>query len=135
MLTTRPCSEEGCGQHIAFLKTATGSSMPVDAESLDANDDEDTEYDSTRHVAHWGTCAKPDQFRRHTLAKPKTKWMYLRLVLDEHELVHELEPGAKIEIPLAIAGDRVRIRYGGKTIEAKLVDKLDNAMPVNLNDG
>lgn len=123
MLTAQPCKEPGCGQHIVFLPTATGASMPVDAESLDPGDDEHTEYDSTRHVNHWGTCTKPGRFKSEKPKAPKGHWKYLRWVSPVDG-----------EVAVAISGDRVRIKFAGKTREAKLADTLDGAAPIFLDD-
>lgn len=55
------CRERTCNARIIFLPTATGKSMPVDADSVDPADQE---YDTDKHESHFGTCKKGDQFRR-----------------------------------------------------------------------
>jgi hypothetical protein len=42
-----------CGASIVWFKTKAGKSIPVDFTSVAQTD---TEYDSTRHVAHFATC-------------------------------------------------------------------------------
>ena len=57
-----PC--RSCGQYIVFLPTASGKSMPVDAETVDEADDA---FDHKRHVNHFATCPQADQHRRPRL--------------------------------------------------------------------
>lgn len=52
---------DACRARIIFLPTAFGKRMPVDADTVD---EEDEVYEHGKHVAHWGTCTKPDQFRK-----------------------------------------------------------------------
>ena len=54
-----PCRE--CGAYIIFLPTASGKRMPVDAESVDEDDEE---FEAKRHISHFATCSKPERFRR-----------------------------------------------------------------------
>lgn len=42
-----------CGASIVFLRTATGKSNPVNADTVRAGDDM---LDVTRHVSHFATC-------------------------------------------------------------------------------
>ena len=58
-LRTVPC--RSCGQYIVFLPTATGKTMPVDAESVDEGDDE---FDPKKHISHFSTCPEADKFRK-----------------------------------------------------------------------
>lgn len=51
----------GCGGEIVFLKTAAGRVMPADAETVEPGDEQ---FDHARHVSHFATCSKADQFRR-----------------------------------------------------------------------
>ena len=52
---------ESCGEYIVFLKTESGASMPVDADSVTEGDEE---FDPAVHVTHFSTCDNPDRFRR-----------------------------------------------------------------------
>lgn len=51
----------GCNAKIIWFKTEAGKNMPVDADTVEAEDDE---LDLDRHVSHFATCKKADQFRR-----------------------------------------------------------------------
>ena len=59
-----------CGAYIVFLKTKSGSNMPVDADSLDDTEMEGGEkplFDaSAGHVSHFATCPNADKHRRRT---------------------------------------------------------------------
>jgi hypothetical protein len=50
-----------CGADIVFLRTASGKTMPVNAESVEPDD---VDYEHGRHVTHWSTCTNPERFRR-----------------------------------------------------------------------
>lgn len=50
-----------CRARIVWLKTAAGKNMPVDADSVEPEDDE---FDLSRHVSHFSTCQNADQHRR-----------------------------------------------------------------------
>lgn len=50
-----------CRARIIFLPTAAGGRMPVDADTVEAEDDE---FDHKRHVSHFRTCKDADKFRR-----------------------------------------------------------------------
>lgn len=52
---------KGCNAKIIWFKTDGGKNMPVDADTVEAEDDE---LDLTRHRSHFATCKKADQFRR-----------------------------------------------------------------------
>lgn len=58
-LKTVPC--RSCGQYIVFLPTASGKSMPVDAESVTEGDEQ---FDPKTHVSHFSTCPDADKFRK-----------------------------------------------------------------------
>jgi len=47
------CRFRGCGTPIVFLPTKRGKSMPVDADTVRADDEL---YDGDRHASHFGTC-------------------------------------------------------------------------------
>jgi hypothetical protein len=51
----------GCGKGIVWLKTAAGKNMPVDIETTKR---EDKEFDTSRHVSHFSTCAEAARFRK-----------------------------------------------------------------------
>lgn len=56
------CRHESCNARIIFLRSRTGSQVPVDADSVDP---EDTDYDPKRgHVSHFATCPGAAGFRR-----------------------------------------------------------------------
>ena len=50
-----------CRARIIFLSTSSGKKMPVDADTVEADDEE---FDSSRHVSHFRTCKQADQHRR-----------------------------------------------------------------------
>lgn len=50
-----------CGADIVFLRTASGKTMPVNADSAEPGD---TDYEHGRHVSHFSTCTRPEKFRR-----------------------------------------------------------------------
>lgn len=50
-----------CRARIIFLKTSSGKAMPVDADTVEASDDQ---FDHERHVSHFATCPDAPQFRR-----------------------------------------------------------------------
>lgn len=62
-IKTVPC--RSCGEYIAFLKTASGKSMPVDAESVTEGDEE---FDKDVHVSHFATCPDANKFRKREKA-------------------------------------------------------------------
>ena len=57
-----------CKAQIIFLPTVAGRSMPVDAETVDA---EDEVYERGKHVSHFSTCTDSDRFRKRGEEKPK----------------------------------------------------------------
>lgn len=50
-----------CQARIIFLDTSAGRKMPVDADTVD---DEDEEYEHGKHVSHFSTCTNPGAHRR-----------------------------------------------------------------------
>lgn len=50
-----------CHARIIWFKTDAGKNMPVDADTVEADDDE---LDLERHVSHFATCPQADQHRR-----------------------------------------------------------------------
>lgn len=50
-----------CQARIIFLTTAAGKKMPVDADTVEPNDEE---FDSERHESHFATCPNAGQHRR-----------------------------------------------------------------------
>lgn len=53
------CREETCRARMVYLPTRNGSTMPVDADTVDADD---VLYEPPRHVSHFKTCKKPNRF-------------------------------------------------------------------------
>ena len=51
-----------CRAKIIWFKTAAGKNMPVDADTVESDDDE---LDLPRHVVHWATCPNAAQHRRN----------------------------------------------------------------------
>lgn len=51
----------GCNARIIWFKTAAGRNMPVDADTVEADDQE---LDLTRHKSHFATCPQAGRFRR-----------------------------------------------------------------------
>jgi len=62
------CSAPSCRARIIFLPTSGGRSMPVDADTVDA---EDEVYEQGKHVSHFTTCTESDRFRSRGQEKPK----------------------------------------------------------------
>ena len=52
---------KSCRAQIVWLKTVAGKTMPVDADTVEANDEV---YEHGRHVSHFGTCPQSDQWRK-----------------------------------------------------------------------
>lgn len=52
---------KACNARIIFLMTSSGKKMPVDADTVDA---EDEVYEQGKHVNHWGTCSDPERFKK-----------------------------------------------------------------------
>lgn len=50
-----------CRAKIIWFKTDAGKNMPVDADTVEADDDE---LDLSRHVSHFATCPNANQHRR-----------------------------------------------------------------------
>jgi hypothetical protein len=59
--STDSVSCRSCGADIVFLRTASGKTMPVNAETASP---EDTQFDSKRHTSHFATCDSADKHRR-----------------------------------------------------------------------
>jgi len=55
------CRHQQCRARIIWFKTERGKNMPVDADSVEA---EDSELDLSRHISHFATCPAANQFRR-----------------------------------------------------------------------
>jgi hypothetical protein len=50
-----------CRAKIIWFKTSAGKNMPVDADTVEP---EDEELDLPRHVSHFATCPEADKHRR-----------------------------------------------------------------------
>jgi hypothetical protein len=50
-----------CRAKIIWFKTPAGKNMPVDADTVEPEDDE---LDLSRHVSHFATCPQADQHRK-----------------------------------------------------------------------
>jgi len=50
-----------CRARIIWLKTTAGKNMPVDADTVEPDDEE---FDHERHVSHFATCPNSAQHRR-----------------------------------------------------------------------
>lgn len=50
-----------CQAPIAFLKTRTGKSIPINADTVRPDD---TDFDHTRHKSHFADCPQAAQFRK-----------------------------------------------------------------------
>lgn len=57
----RKCSASNCGASIIFLPTSSGRSMPINADTVDK---EDEIYTHGKHVSHFATCPAHEKFRR-----------------------------------------------------------------------
>jgi hypothetical protein len=55
------CKSTGCNAKIIWLETESGRNIPVDADTVEP---EDELYEHDRHASHWGTCKSAQQFRR-----------------------------------------------------------------------
>lgn len=51
---------KACRARIIFLDTSSGKKIPVDADTVDA---EDEVYEHGKHVSHFSTCTEADKFR------------------------------------------------------------------------
>lgn len=51
---------KACRARIIFLPTAAGKKIPVDADTVDA---EDEGYEHGKHVSHFSSCPDADKFR------------------------------------------------------------------------
>jgi hypothetical protein len=52
---------KSCRAKIIWFKTAAGKNMPIDADTVEADDEE---IDLDRHVSHFATCPDADKFRK-----------------------------------------------------------------------
>lgn len=52
-----------CRAKIIWFKTAAGKNMPVDADTVEP---EDQELELPRHISHFATCPNAGQHRRRT---------------------------------------------------------------------
>lgn len=52
---------KSCRARIIWFKTAAGKNMPVDADTVEADDDE---LDLSRHKSHFATCVNANQHRK-----------------------------------------------------------------------
>jgi len=50
-----------CRARIIWLKTSKGKNMPVDADTVEP---EDNEFDPSRHTSHFATCPNANQHRK-----------------------------------------------------------------------
>jgi len=50
-----------CQAAIVFLKTKTGKSIPINADTVRVGD---TDFDHTRHKSHFADCPQASQFRK-----------------------------------------------------------------------
>lgn len=53
------CREQSCRAQIVWLKTEAGKNMPVDADTVEP---EDELYVPARHTSHFTTCKAPNKF-------------------------------------------------------------------------
>lgn len=70
------CKEPGCGMKFYYISNEeTGKYIPVDLESLSANEIQNLElfnkvyFDKTRHVSHFKTCKNPNRFSKSKKSK------------------------------------------------------------------
>lgn len=55
----------GCGERIVWMKTEKGRNIPVDPQSIDADDYAPGDlFDPDTHISHWGECPEAERFRR-----------------------------------------------------------------------
>lgn len=52
---------KSCRAKIIWFKTSAGKNMPVDADTVEPNDEE---LDLSRHASHFSTCPQANQQRR-----------------------------------------------------------------------
>lgn len=55
------CKDRDCNARIVWLKTSTGKNMPVDADTVEPDDEE---FEPFRHISHFETCPGAQRFRR-----------------------------------------------------------------------
>lgn len=53
-----------CGKSIVFMRTKSGKSMPVNAETVSYGDEFTKFYDSKIHISHFSDCPGAEKFRR-----------------------------------------------------------------------
>lgn len=59
--TEHLCPCRACGASIVFLRTKARKLIPVNANTVNRDDDD---FDPRRHTAHFATCPKAAEFRR-----------------------------------------------------------------------
>jgi hypothetical protein len=55
------CRSDDCRARIIWLKTRDGKNMPVDADSVEPEDDE---FDPDKHESHFASCKDASKFRK-----------------------------------------------------------------------
>ncbi len=111
----KPTECRSCGQSIVWMKTEAGKNIPVDPESLDAEDLEADAtgtaplFDAKRHISHFATCPDADTHR-----KPTKKWQYATII------------AGNTQIDVAFSGDLLKVRKApdGKTTQVQLAGQL-----------
>lgn len=53
-----------CHAQIIWFKTEDGKNVPIDADTVEPEDDTDEGLDLERHVSHFSTCPQSNQFRK-----------------------------------------------------------------------
>jgi hypothetical protein len=53
----------GCNAKIVWFKTEAGNNMPVDADTVEPEDNVE-ELDLKRHISHFATCTAADKYRK-----------------------------------------------------------------------
>ena len=55
------CTSPLCRKQIIWLRTEAGRNMPVDADTVEP---EDEIFESGKHISHWATCSDAGHFRK-----------------------------------------------------------------------
>lgn len=97
-----PC--KGCGAPIIWLRTASGKSMPVDADTVRESDQI---FDRRWNFAHFATCPNADHFRKRDKAKAEERKMESRAIVIDVETTgfEDPEPIEIACIEFSLAGE------------------------------
>lgn len=55
------CKTQGCNARIIFLETSSGKRMPVDADTVEPDDEL---FDPSKHTSHFANCVGAESHRK-----------------------------------------------------------------------